>query len=101
MDLLRTANEWLQRTRTAYAASLVAYQRAESSASFKASYGRAQYTSTDTDGLTVVHESWDFIINAEDLELDDVAVEPAVCDRIIVGELEDGRVYEVINIPGG
>lgn len=100
MDLLRSANEWLQRTRTAYAATLVTYQRVSSSASFKASYGRATYTSTDNDGFQVVHESWDFLVNVADLEIDDVPTEPGVGDRIIVGELEDGLTYEVIAIPG-
>jgi hypothetical protein len=101
MDLLRTANEWLQKTRKAYAASPVTYQRVSASASFPASYGRAEYTVTGSEGFTAVFESWDFLVDAADLELDGETTAPKVGDRVIVGELDDGLVYEVVNVPGG
>lgn len=100
MDLLKTANTWLQKTRTAFAASPVSYARGASSVSFSASYGRTIYQVSDAEGFQVGKESWDFLINAVDLEIDDIAVQPATGDRIIVGDLDDGLAYEVMNIDG-
>lgn len=102
MDLLKIGNAWLQKTRTKYAASPVTYLRGASSASFSASYGRTLYQVTDAEGFQVGKESWDFLINAADLELDDTLTQPAVGDRILVGDLDDpdALAYEVMNIDG-
>jgi hypothetical protein len=101
MDLLKTADAWLQKTRKAFVASPAIYQRVSSSVELRASYGRATYNIADSEGYQAVFESFDFLIDVVNLEIDDELIEPKVNDRIIVGDLDDGRVYEVINIPGG
>jgi hypothetical protein len=100
MDLLKTANAWLQRQRTRYAASPVTYGRAAAAVGVRASYGRTFYQVTDAEGFQVGKESWDFLVNAADLVIDERAAEPAVGDRILVGELDDALAYEVMNVDG-
>jgi hypothetical protein len=39
-------------------------------------------------------------VNAADLVIDERAAEPAVGDRILVGELDDALAYEVMNVDG-
>lgn len=99
MDLFKKTNAWLQKVRTEHG-SPVTYQRASSSASFNASVGFKQYVVTDSEGFQVGKESWDFIVQAADLELDGEAATPQTGDRIIVGDLDDGVAYEVMPIAG-
>jgi hypothetical protein len=100
MNLLRQASDWLRRTRKEHAADDVTYQRGPASASLRATFGRVTYDVVSTDHYQVPQESWDFLIDAADLELDGVAAAPKVGDRILVGDLGDALLYEVNNVAG-
>lgn len=97
MDLLRSANDWLQDTRTLYAASPVQYQRAASSASLKATKGRTEMEFLESGGMSALFQSDDFIVRKVDLELDGEPVQPQPGDRVTV-DGADG-VYEVVQNP--
>src|SRR5437764_674388 len=70
--------------RRTYAASPVSYRRGESSISVRAQVGRSNFSRDDGDGFHVDTEARDYLVTAADLVIDDVPVEPANGDKIVV-----------------
>src|SRR4051794_20550623 len=97
-DLLAEGSAWLERTRTRFATQVHTYVRADASASVSATKGKSVFDLPDSNGFQVSVESVDFLILRADLNLDDVPIEPTTGDRIVIGDLADGDVYEVMPV---
>lgn len=94
-NLVKTGSNWLSRQRERFNASTVFYKRGESAISLPAGRGRSTFDVVGGIGVGSMIETDDFIIRVDRLVIDGQPVEPAPGDRIIVGELEDGEVFEV------
>lgn len=99
-DLLASSASWLADRRKAHAASAVTYARGASDVEIVATRGRTDYPSEDMQGVIIESRAIDWIVNADDLVIGGLPVEPAAGDRIklIVGTKR--RNYEVMQIPG-
>ncbi len=102
MDRLAWGSAWLQATQRKHAASPVSYQRGDSSIAVAAQAGRSNFTTQDGSGFYVDTEARDFLVTAADLVLDDIPVEPAAGDLIVVTGPDrcTQYVYEVMPPPG-
>lgn len=101
MHQIRNAIDWKSRRRERFAAETVHYKRGEAAIALPASRGALTIEDTGGDGIGVTTEAVVFVVRVDRLEIDGQFVTPEVGDRIIVGELDDGEVFEVRNIAGG
>lgn len=101
-DLFKKAQIWLHREQTRHLSQTLTYCRGDASVAICATIGRTNHELVDTSGLLTNVQSQDYLILADDLELDGEIVEPRAGDQIIEGDLsEGGRVYELMNPAGG
>lgn len=98
-DLLDKGSKWLGRQRREHAAQEVVYLRGGSSVGVPATIGRTEFDQ-DESGYPVRVHSTDFLIDVADLELDGIPVEPQRGDQVITGRIDEGVVFEVMNVPG-
>lgn len=94
-DLLERASNWLQEQRRRYASRTVTYVRGGRSADVLATIGRTTFEVDDGYGVLVRSESRDFLIQAEDLEIDGQRIVPQRGDRIRDAQASAVFVYEV------
>lgn len=100
VDLLETGSAWLKDRRTAHLAETVTYQRGEDSISISATAGTSNFEQIDEHGLVNQLRTRDFLIEAADLVIDSVLVNPQIGDKIIE---TDGAVtyFHRVMSPGG
>lgn len=93
--LIRSSIEWKSRQRERFAAETVHYKRGEAAIALPASRARSQFDDVGGTGIGASIETDDFIIRVDRLEIDGQLTEPQPGDQIIVGDLDDGEVFEV------
>lgn len=96
-DLLRHGSDWLERTRTRHATAEVTYLRGASAVTVRATVGKTGFDQATEDGLTVRLQTRDYLINVDELSIDDIPAEPMAGDRILEC---DGQVFEVMPSAG-
>jgi len=92
---------WMGPQMKAHAGSTITYTRTGREAiTLTAWPGKTVYTRVDENGFEIKAESRDYIVLAEDLVLDDVAIQPQMEDQIT--ETVNGITYEyeVYNLDG-
>lgn len=100
-NLLRKGAEWLTKTRTRHMTEQVVYQVVSSSITIPATVYAGKFEVIEVDAaFPVGDEPADFIIKVCDLVIDGERIEPATGHRIILGDVSEGRVYEVMPIVG-
>ena len=99
-DLLKTASDWLEAKRKAYAASAVTYWRGGSSVQVQATVGKTVFDVETAAGVVETIESRDFLILAADLVLGGSVRLPKRGDLIKEMAGSETLVYEVL-APGG
>jgi hypothetical protein len=97
-DLLATGSAWLADQLKKHASTRVYYKRAAAAVQLSATIGRSEFDGTDTDGHLLRFQSRDYLVDAQDLVIDDVPTEPKPGDQIIEGDLDNGFVYEVMPV---
>lgn len=99
-DMLAKAADWLARVQRDHASQSVYYTRASASVRVRATLGRSVFDTTDAEGFALRSNTVDFIFETDELAFDGEPVTPAPgTDRIVVGETDDGRAYEVRPAP--
>ena len=99
-NLLRTGAAFLADRLSRHAAERVHYLRSAAVTEMPAVLGGSDFDVDQGDGSMLRVHAHDFVIRADQLLLDGIPVEPEEGDRIIVGTLGAGEVYEVMGIPG-
>jgi hypothetical protein len=94
-DLLQQASNWLEAKRTQFASHVVTYVRGERSVELPATIGKTTFEVDDGYGVSVRHESRDFLILTTDLIIDGQQEEPQRGDRIRETQNQHVFVYEV------
>lgn len=99
-DLLGEGAAWLEAQRREHLTLTVTYRRGTQEVELPATKGRRVFEITDEGGLNTTLESTDWIVTAEDLELDGSRITPKRGDQIV--EVIEGRTstFEVLEIPG-
>ena len=97
-DRLTSAMERLQARMLSHASRQVTYRRGEQSVGLRATLGRSDPTIDNGAGFPLGIAAADFIVTPSDLVIGGNPVEPAAGDRITD---QDGRVFEVLEVPGG
>lgn len=95
-----TARDWLASKMKATAGRPGHYQRGDSSVEVTLRFARIDTTIDQSSGVDVRSADQDWLIDAIELLIDGTETKPAPGDRIIDGDLSDGQVYEVAQIPG-
>lgn len=91
-DLLKQGSHWLEQMRTTHMSSPVIYRRVgHADIEVQATIGKTDYEVADEYGATIRSHVVDFLILADDLDL-----EPQAGDVIVT----DGRKYEVMDLAG-
>lgn len=98
-DFLNKAADWLARTNRDHVSQSVYYVRGASVTNLRAKLGRSEFQSVDAEGFGLRTETVDFIVHVDELEIDGEASDPAVGDRILLGEPGSARVYQVTAPP--
>lgn len=99
-NLLALGSAWLGKVQAEHASEEVHYLRGDSAVAVRAVVGRSEFEHADAEGHVTRLQPKDFLILAAELLVDDVPAEPAPGDRVVQGGLEDGHVYEVMDLPG-
>jgi hypothetical protein len=84
--------QWLETMRRRHTAGDVAYSRGSQSATIPATRSSSTFDVTDEQGVLVRVESVDFLVEFDDMQLDDVPTEPQRGDRIT----DQGVVFEAL-----
>jgi hypothetical protein len=100
-NVLQTGAAWLAGVANSHAGQAITYRRGDTAVDLTASVGKTEFALVEVSGAGVTHESRDYLVSAEDLELGGVQVTPLAGDQI---EETDAtgvtRTYEVM-APGG
>ena len=101
-NLLEKSRDWLNQKMksTTVGGRSIHYQRGESIAPMSARFCRIDTTIDESSGVDVRAADQDWLIDAADLVIDGSPTSPLPGDRIIDGDLGDGKVYEVAKISG-
>lgn len=101
-NLLEKSRDWLNKKMksTTVGGRSIHYQRGESIESMPARFCRIDTTIDESSGVDVRSADQDWLIDRIDLVLDGSECTPLPGDRIIDGDLSDGKVYEVAKISG-
>jgi hypothetical protein len=99
-DLFETGSRWLEAQRHKHLTRTVAYHRGSASVTLLATVGRKRFEQADEHGLIHQIEMGDYLVRAEDLEIEGQRTLPRPGD--LIKEASEGKtvVYEVLS-PGG
>ena len=97
VDLIKEGVDWFRDKLKANAGQSITYTRGPNSATLTATIGETEYEKEDAHGVIIRFESRDFLIDAADLILDSVTVNPQDGDKITYG----GETYEALSLDGG
>lgn len=103
-NLLQEGSAWLGEQMHAHAASEVTYRRGGQSVSLLATVGRTPFETDDSEGAKISYELRDYLVQAADLVLGGVQVEPErgdEIDQVIGGATLTYQVMPPVTISSG
>ena len=95
-DLLQVGSDWLEDKRTEFMSRLVNYRRGNNGVDVQATVGKTVFDIQNEYGLIEKTETRDYLILADDLVLDGVAILPKRGDRVQEEAGDTIYIYEVM-----
>lgn len=100
-DLLKTGSDWLAGMMKTHAATQVTYTRSPNqSVTVYATFGKARFDVTDSEGIVMQSADRDFLIDVADLILNSETTEPQAGDQISYAFAGGTETFEVMRVNG-